>query len=406
MFTNGKNMRLDADGQEYLSELLLELKPFWATDKQIADVLEITHTVLAKLKRGDDVSEAKWKTVVENLNKLPQQIAQRLGEQKREPVISPGIKKRIEILTDIDPTDHAANLGSTEFLRAKAARNAMLRLNDGSKVPWQNRAVIYTICNKFASPDTAMLVSAMEEHLSDLSILKRVCIPGDDPVSFRNACDWNVNRIMATFFLLPFYLTNDRRMTFGVIPFGVNKRIGLAIPKKWFQHFGRHKDPNELTVQDLELLLYHNDAKIHGVMPYSAQQVVFDAILEATPPEDRAENAFTVTSKSIVPGWRDFTDAGESIRELYKQDGSCQILAYTLRTKKQVETNLDMGEMVLCTLDTGIDTTVGVAFSLPAFDYLERDGKFASIRNSIRELCSRQEFRASLESDGILIENF
>jgi hypothetical protein len=241
----------------------------------------------------------------------------------------------------------------------------------------------------------------IENHLFDLSV-REERVMGPDPVEYHRAMDWNVVRLMGFWYLFPFYLTNNRRQTFGCIPYGKHRRLGVILPKKWFKQLGSGVDADHLRIDHIKLLLKRN-AEIHSITAHSAtaQQIVFDAVVESSSQENRTEDAYLL-SKSMRPGCNNIDDAWAGFVKGCSS-ASIHIFVYNLSSTAEVKAKLaNSDDMQLCTLVHGANVPVGIGFSLPCCDYLKsKEGKFAELRQVVFKHNRKSEFRAYLSDIGI-----
>ncbi len=399
-------MRLDYQRQQTFSLLFDDLGSFAKHDAEMAKKLGTTPNVLAKLKRGDLVADTTWEAIKREMRSLPEKVKILLDSEGKSKEESQAKIATIEARVNKLCQNQLPSCNKDFEMEMVAAFRTFEAFFKRDKNHGEFRHQPVVVCkppeDNILRDNVLLEVSKeIENHLCDLSV-REERLMGPDPVEYHRAMEWNVVRLMGFWYLFPFYLTNNRRQTFGCIPYGKHRRLGVILPKKWFKQLGSGVDPDYLCIDHIKLLLKRH-AEIHSITAHSAtaQQIVFDAVVESSSPENRTENAYLL-SKSMRPGCNNIDDAWAGFLKGCSS-ASIHIFIYNLYSMAEVKAKLsNSDDMQLCTLVHGANVPVGVGFSLPCCDYLKsKEGKFAELRQVVLKHNRQSEFRKYLSDIGI-----
>jgi hypothetical protein len=151
------------------------------------------------------------------------------------------------------------------------------------------------------------------------------------------------------------------------------------------------------------------EPSIHGVAPYSAQQILFDAVVMSSSKDDRAVQAYEL-QELMIPGYRNVQEAVKEFRTKVQKNkrDSVDILVYNLSIEQEVKIELgDPSELNLqhCKLAHEGKVPVGIGFSLPACDWVSQNGNFQELRRTALDAGRDPIVREALHNDGIELDD-
>jgi len=200
----------------------------------------------------------------------------------------------------------------------------------------------------------------------------------------------------ALIYLVPFFYTADRRADYGVIRYGKHRSLGMLASRATLNRILGSQP--EVIKREQFIRFINPTVKIHHVAPYSAEHIICQMLLEF-----HDEELLAKFNEANIPPESDFSQAAKSLAE--KPD--TRIFLFDLPEKFELARELSnyasaFADHAIVRLDHGVDLDVGVGYSLRAFDWIVKDGRFKNLHRQAFDLV--RKIGGDLKLGGIEID--
>ena len=189
---------------------------------------------------------------------------------------------------------------------------------------------------------------------------------------YSSVLNWTRCRASPLLLLFPFFLTAERRMSWGVIPYGRHRSLGLLLPFHVGEPTSNTSDVSpEMFLEYIE----HHDLAIRSAAGYVEEQIVFEMALDAGEAWlRRVERVLRSTPNATFPEISADLDPNRSclMFGLERLDEARRFLATADNSKA----------FHLARLHHGIDVPAGIGFSFPTIPWLETGHRYADLQNA------------------------
>jgi hypothetical protein len=200
----------------------------------------------------------------------------------------------------------------------------------------------------------------------------------------------------ALIYLIPFYLTADRRLEYGVVRYGSHRLLCLLVSRATLRSaLGHERDTIE---RDDFVKLIDAGLKIYHVEPYSAEHILCQMLLET-----QDEGVLARFNEANMPPENNFRTAVGSLAA----DPASTMLVFEVAdqfviAERLLEHASAFGDHKMVQLRHGVETDVGFGYSLRAFEWIVRDLRFKALRKTAMDLI--EPFREDVRYMGIEID--
>ena len=201
---------------------------------------------------------------------------------------------------------------------------------------------------------------------------------------YSSVLNWTRCRSFPLLLLFPFFLTAERRMSWGVIPYAMHRCVGLLLPRYTMSPGGAD---GTLSPEEFMAHIDRHELTVYSLAGYVEEQVIFEMALEA------GESSLRLIERSLRAS-RDAT-----FSEVFQQleaDQSC--LLFGLERLSDIQTFVNQSgrqqDFRFVKLYHEINVPTGIGFSLPAIPWLEAGHRFSALQRAALELArqSREHF--------------